>query len=384
MFEEVRISISKSAKISYNIYGNTPSRTVAFEFNETIYEKQDKKQYLHFQVLFFEAQPNIIQFIYLDVSSSGKSGPIGVLSMDERPMLRYSPEQPFFMLQDVSITFDTNNNTYTAVHFCGSKTCTMNEACIQEMCVERGNLSFVARWSRRNGRGHLIIRTPLNNTIYYGKPRTNSSSDEGRHALVDDGNQVDHIYWPLNSIPPIGTYKVCFSTGSLLNSTDQSSITVTIEIRHIGQPIETMIHTFNKSTTALNECLERSDTFIGLYSTGMFSLNILCFDKCTGYEPMEALPSYHFNSPTALPYWDELVISDGTSEGIYYFINGNTSNRTVIFEYYLTHDTQPNEYCHFQVLFFEAKPNIVQYIYLDVTNGGKTATVGIQGKWVDK
>ncbi|CAF4934500.1 unnamed protein product, partial [Rotaria sp. Silwood1] len=303
----------RSAKISYNIYGNTPSRTVAFEFNETIYEKQDKKQYLHFQVLFFEAQPNIIQFIYLDVSSSGKSGPIGVLSMDERPMLRYSPEQPFFMLQDVSITFDTNNNTYTAVHFCGSKTCTMNEACIQEMCVERGNLSFVARWSRRNGRGHLIIRTPLNNTIYYGKPRTNSSSDEGRHALVDDGNQVDHIYWPLNSIPPIGTYK------------------------------------------------------------------ILCFDKCTGYEPMEALPSYHFNSPTALPYWDELVISDGTSEGIYYFINGNTSNRTVIFEYYLTHDTQPNEYCHFQVLFFEAKPNIVQYIYLDVTNGGKTATVGIQG-----
>ncbi|CAF4655437.1 unnamed protein product, partial [Rotaria sp. Silwood2] len=244
------------------------------------------------------------------------------------------------------------------------------------MCVERGNLSFAARWSRRNGRGHIIIRTPLNNTIYYGKPRTNSSFDEGRHELVDDGNQVDHIYWPLNSIPPIGSYKVCFSTGSLLNGTDQSSITVTIEIRHIGQPIETMIHTFNKSTTTLNECLERSDTFIGLYSIGMLSLNILCFDKCTGYEPMEALPSYHFNSPTALPYWDELVISDGTSEGIYYFINGNTSNRTVIFEYYLTHDTQPNEYCHFQVLFFEAKPNIVQYIYLDVTNGGKTATVG--------
>ncbi|CAF2783713.1 unnamed protein product [Rotaria sp. Silwood2] len=264
----------RSAKISYNIYGNTPSRTVAFEFNETIYEKQDKKQYLHFQVLFFEAQPNIIQFIYLDVSSSSKSGSIGVLSMDERPMLRYSPEQPFFMLQDVSITFDTNNNTYTAVHFCGSKTCTLNEACIQEMCVERGNLSFAARWSHRNGRGHLIIRTPLNNTIYYGKPRTNSSFDEGRHELVDDGNQVDHIYWPLNSIPPIGSYKVCFSTGSLLNGTDQSSITVTIEIRHIGQPIETMIHTFNKSTTTLNECLERSDTFIGLYSIGMFSLNV--------------------------------------------------------------------------------------------------------------
>jgi hypothetical protein len=33
-------------------------------------------------------------------------------------------------------------------------------------------------------------------------------------------------------------------------------------------------------------------------------------------------------------------------------------------------------------LFFEAKPGIIQFIYLDVSDGGKSAFVGVQGKIV--
>ncbi|CAF4670158.1 unnamed protein product, partial [Rotaria sp. Silwood2] len=192
------------------------------------------------------------------------------------PFMQYSFQEPLSILSNMSITFDTNNNTYTVVLLCGSKTCAMDEVCIQDVCVKRGSLSFVARWSRRKGRGHIIIRTPLNNTIYYGKPRTNSSFDEGRYQQIGDDSQIDNIYWPSNSTPPRGFYKICFSTGSLLNGTDKSPITVTIEIRRFRQEIETMTRTFNKSTTKLSECTDTSDTFIETYSTGMF----WCFLEC--------------------------------------------------------------------------------------------------------
>ncbi|CAF3882669.1 unnamed protein product [Rotaria sp. Silwood1] len=170
----------------------------------------------------------------------------------------------------MSIKFDTNQNTYSAVLMCGSRTCLMNEACVEGMCVQRGSLSFTARWSRRNSQGYIIVRTPLNHTIYFGNPRTKSSADEGRHEQVGDGSQVDNIYWPSNGIPSKGSYKICFSTGSLLNGTDKSPITVTIEIQRFRQVMSRMTRTFNSSTKDLDECLNTSDTFIGLYSTSMF------------------------------------------------------------------------------------------------------------------
>ena len=135
------------------------------------------------------------------------------------PFIQYSAKEPFYMLRDMSIIFDTNQNKYTAVRLCGTKTCTTDEACVQDMCVQRGSLSFVARWSPRKGRGHIIVRTPLNNTIYFGNPRTKLSVDEGQHEQVGDGSQIDNIYWPPHSIPSKGFYNICFSTGSLLNGT---------------------------------------------------------------------------------------------------------------------------------------------------------------------
>ncbi|CAF3784813.1 unnamed protein product [Rotaria sp. Silwood1] len=170
----------------------------------------------------------------------------------------------------MSITFDTNRNVYDAVLLCESSKCTRNEICIEDMCVDRGSLRFVARWSRQNRQGYLIIRTPLNHTIFYDNSHTNSSADEGRHEVIGDASRVDSIYWPLNTIPPKGFYKICFSTGSLLNGTDKSPITVTIEIRRPQQELEIMTHSFNRSTAHLNECIDTSDTFIGSYSTGTF------------------------------------------------------------------------------------------------------------------
>jgi hypothetical protein len=190
-------------------------------------------------------------------------------------LMQYSVREPFSVLPNMSMTYDAIQNIYTTVLLCGSKTCRMNEACIQDTCVQKGSLSFVAQWSRQNGQGYIIVRTPLNNIIYFNNPRTNSSVDKGQHELVGDSSQVDNIYWPSNSIPPKGVYKICFSTGSLLNGSDTSPIEVTIKIRRFRQAIETMTRTFNTSTTVAGECIDTSDTFVGSYIIGMFFLECL-------------------------------------------------------------------------------------------------------------
>ncbi|CAF3878678.1 unnamed protein product, partial [Rotaria sp. Silwood1] len=248
--------------IFYTIYGNTPNRTLVFEYY--LSRADSEEEYYQFQVLFFEAKSGLVQFIYLNTPDGGRSAIVGVHASSSGPFMQYSFREPFYVLPNMSITFDTNQNTYTAVLLCGSTTCTMDQACIEDMCVQRGRLNFVARWSRRNSRGYIIVRTPLNNTIYFGNPHANSSADEGRHEVVGDSSQVDNIYWPSNRIPPKGLYNICFSTGSsLLNGTNKSPMTVTVEIRHFQHPMKTMIHSFTKSTTQLNECLNTSDTFIG-------------------------------------------------------------------------------------------------------------------------
>jgi hypothetical protein len=52
----------------------------------------------------------------------------------------------------------------------------------------------------------------------------------------------------------------------------------------------------------------------------------------------------------------------------------------LIFEYYCSHFQQPTEYYHFQVVFYENMPGIVQYIYYDVSDKGSSAAIGVQGK----
>jgi hypothetical protein len=191
------------------------------------------------------------------------------LGSNTGPFVEYSCRKPFSLASNISITFDTKKNIFNKVIFCGSNKCTNDEDCKQNVCIHRGSLNFLAQWSPRKGQGHLIVRTPLNNTIHFGKPHTKSSLDESQHQKISDDSQIDNIYWALNSTSPDGFYKICFSTGNLMNGTDKLPLNVTIEIKRSGKLIETMRHTFNKSTAKLDECIDTSDTFIGTYSTGM-------------------------------------------------------------------------------------------------------------------
>ena len=47
----------------------------------------------------------------------------------------------------------------------------------------------------------------------------------------------------------------------------------------------------------------------------------------------------------------------------------------------MSHYSQPSQYYHFQVIFFEAAPGIVQFKYFDVADGGLSCTIGVQGRY---
>ena len=47
----------------------------------------------------------------------------------------------------------------------------------------------------------------------------------------------------------------------------------------------------------------------------------------------------------------------------------------------MSHYGQSSQYYHFQIIFFEAAPGIVQMKYFDASDGGITCTVGVQRKY---
>jgi hypothetical protein len=48
----------------------------------------------------------------------------------------------------------------------------------------------------------------------------------------------------------------------------------------------------------------------------------------------------------------------------------------------MSHYIEPNQYYHFQIIFFENLPGIVQFIYFDATDGGDTCEIGVQSIFI--
>lgn len=107
---------------------------------------------------------------------------------------------------------------------------------------------------------------------------------------------------------------------------------------------------------------------------------MLCLGNCSTAYTSTTLPTNSFGGATVFAFWDDLYIFSGTSQGIYYGIQGTSPNRTLIIEYYLSHYTKPTYYYQFQVSFFEALPGVVQIDYFQDTDAGVTCTVGVQSK----
>jgi hypothetical protein len=55
-------------------------------------------------------------------------------------------------------------------------------------------------------------------------------------------------------------------------------------------------------------------------------------------------------------------------------------DRTTTFEFITSAYNRSTEYYHFQIIFFENLPNIVKYVYFEISDRGSSATIGVQSK----
>lgn len=103
---------------------------------------------------------------------------------------------------------------------------------------------------------------------------------------------------------------------------------------------------------------------------------------CTSTYSNVALPTSSFPGPTVFGMWDDLYLNSGTSQSIYYGTTGTAPNRNMVFEYYTARISQPTYYYRFQVIFFENAPGVVNIVYYQATDGGVSATIGVQSNFI--
>ena len=107
---------------------------------------------------------------------------------------------------------------------------------------------------------------------------------------------------------------------------------------------------------------------------------MVCLGSCSTAYSNGNLPDSSFAGPTAFAFCDDLMIYANTAQTVYSSVDRQAPNRSATFEFYESHISTPGEYYHFQVVFYENAPGIVKYIYFEISDGGASATVGVQRK----
>ncbi|CAF0841066.1 unnamed protein product [Adineta steineri] len=139
-----------------------------------------------------------------------------------------------------------------------------------------------------------------------------------------------------------------------------SSLPIDDDVAHVHLPLSITMYNYSTSNVTIS------------------SNGIVCLGGCSDTYSNGNLPESSISPPTAFGYWSDLYIQSHTSQNIYYGVDGIAPNRTTTFEFYTTHFGNNNQYYHFQIVFYENMPNIVKYIYFQASDGGVSATIGVQ------
>lgn len=124
-------------------------------------------------------------------------------------------------------------------------------------------------------------------------------------------------------------------------------------------------------------------TIMGTSSTrvNVSTNGILAISSLTTAYANSPLPQYAVAPIAVFPCWDDLYINVGNPQGIFYGVDdGAVGKRGTTFEYYLAQYQAATFYYHFLVSFWEDRPNVVTIDYLNMTNSGSGATVGINSQ----
>ena len=143
--------------------------------------------------------------------------------------------------------------------------CRPDQACVNGLCVNTGNLGISLTWSVR-GDGDIVVTTPNNRHIYHGNRGTSSATDFGTLDRDDTtGTGPENVYWSPGNTPPNGTYHICFQQYAL-TATPTNPITAIIEIRIPGQITQTVVKTFITKPAFNNICSPTLPTYMATFT----------------------------------------------------------------------------------------------------------------------
>lgn len=149
-----------------------------------------------------------------------------------------------------------------------SPVCSLQQTCVNGICVGIGYLSVTSTWSR-SGDGDLVVATPNNKIIYYGNRGPSALTDEGELDVDNTaGRGPENVFWAYNNTaPPTGTYHVCFSQYAFtFGASSIYPITATIKVVRSTNATLNFTKVFTSTYTDTTVCNPSSNTFLGSFT----------------------------------------------------------------------------------------------------------------------
>ncbi len=161
------------------------------------------------------------------------------------------------------------DNIFSLAIIC-SPTCTSQQTCVQGVCVGIGYLSCTETWSRP-GDGDIVVATPNGNIISYLNTGPSASTDQGQLDVDDKvGTGPENIFWTnssSSSVPPNGTYYVCFEQYSFTQTaTPSDPIIATVKIVSSSSSTLTFTRNFTFFVKDYTNCDANSDSLVGSFT----------------------------------------------------------------------------------------------------------------------
>ncbi|CVL06095.1 uncharacterized protein FMAN_03918 [Fusarium mangiferae] len=125
--------------------------------------------------------------------------------------------------------------------------------------------------------------------------------------------------------------------------------------------------------------------FFGAASSNVYvSTNgFLSLDEGASAYSNNELPAGNIPSTSIMPYWDDLLITEGTcNTGIFYDVYETARGNTFTIEYNVG-SLRPDLMGtgeHFSVSFYEDHPGLIRFEYYQTTKHGSSATIGLQSE----
>ncbi|CAF1986586.1 unnamed protein product [Rotaria magnacalcarata] len=132
------------------------------------------------------------------------------------------------------------------------------------------------------------------------------------------------------------------------------------------------------TTTTTTSTETAATTNAEITTTTTIATNIIITINTSEATTTEPCDFGYSQSPSGACVNLQINSSNCGSFGVYYNAIGSFPNRTAAFAFYASHFGQLSRYHQFQILFRKNLPGIVKFIYYQASDGGASATIGVQ------